>query len=248
MKRKNVIVTGGSRGIGYSIAEALLKEGFLVHITGRDRATLNSAKKSLANYGTVITHTLDQSDKKKVTRFTKSFKGSLYALVNNAGICETLPLRSSEADPWERVLATNLSGPYYLTKGLLPKIKPGGRIVNISSQLGLVGREDYSAYSASKFGLNGLTSVWAKELGQKGILVNAVLPGWVSTEMTVKDVERLAKAERKSYAKKYKELSEPLELKRFTKPEEVASLVTFLLSESASGVTGRSWLLNGPAA
>jgi NAD(P)-dependent dehydrogenase (short-subunit alcohol dehydrogenase family) len=66
--------------------------------------------------------------------------------------------------------------------------------------------------------------------------------------MTVKDVERLAKAERKSYAKKYKELSEPLELKRFTKPEEVASLVTFLLSESASGVTGRSWLLNGPAA
>ena len=244
MKDKKVIVTGGSRGIGKAISKRLVDDGYSVVITGINETELIETATELGVEGKL----LDQRDREAVKQFSDDWEGDLYALVNNAGICQTLKLEESGDDPWDDVIQTNLGGPYFLTKSLVGKISDGGRIVNTASQLGVVGREDYSAYCASKYGLNGLTSVWAKELGYRGVLVNSVLPGWVATEMSVKDAERMATEEGVSYESKMSELTAPLELKRFTKPEEIASVVAFLLSEDGSGVTGRNWLVNGPAA
>jgi NAD(P)-dependent dehydrogenase (short-subunit alcohol dehydrogenase family) len=167
----------------------------------------------------------------------------LWGIVNNAGICKTFGMLDSGVDPLDDVLDTNLIGPYFLTKGLVPRLARPGRIVNIASQLGQEGRAGYSAYCASKFGLIGMTKCWAKELSTYGITVNAVCPGWVGTEMSFKDIERMASEEGVSTEQFYSDICRPLELKRFNTPGEVANLVSFLLSDEASGITGRDWLM-----
>ncbi len=116
--------------------------------------------------------------------------------------------------------------------------------MNIASQLGKEGRAGYSAYCASKFALIGLTKVWAKELGSRAITVNAICPGWVNTEMSRKDLARIAKEKGISTKTYYKQICEPLELKRFTDPAEVANLAHFLLSGEGKGITGRDILLH----
>ncbi len=240
---KKIIVTGGSRGIGFSIAEKLLKDGFDIHICARDESGLKAGVEKLSKFGLVDCSVLDLSDREAVKNFCDSWEGDLYGLVNNAGICKTERLDESSG-VWDDVLNTNLNGLYFLTKGLLPYIINNGRIVNISSQLGKDGRAGYGAYCASKFAVNGLTKCWAKELGGRGITVNSICPGWVKTGMAEKDLERLAREKGMEVEKLYQQICEPLELKRFTEPKEVANLVSFLISVEGSGVTGRSWLLN----
>lgn len=246
MMQKKIIVTGGSRGIGFSIAKELLKQGYAVCITGRHEEELLKSVAVLSPNGEISHAVFDISNPHSVEAFAKSIVGPLYGLINNAGICKTQSLgeESETVDPWEEVLATNLTGPYLLARALVQKIEDGGRIVNISSQLGKEGRAGYSAYCASKFALIGLTKTWAKELGVRNITVNAVCPGWVRTDMGIRDLERLAAEKGKTFDEYYKEICAPLELKRFTEPEEVAALVAFLVSKEASGVTGRDMLLN----
>ncbi len=241
---KTVLVTGGSRGIGFAIAQSLLRKGFRVHICARDEQELREAVKTLSRDGGVTASVLDLSDAAAIGAFCQVWQGSLYGIVHNAGICKTARVTDASSDVWDQVLAVNLQAVQLLTTGLVKHLEDEGRIVAISSQLGKEGRAGYGAYCASKFGLIGLVKCWAKELGERGITVNAVCPGWVETDMSVKDVERLAKEKGVTYEALYKEICAPLELKRFTKPEEVASLVAFLVSEEGSGVTGRDWLLN----
>lgn len=186
---------------------------------------------------------LDLSDMEAIDAFVRDWSAELWGLVNNAGICMTLPLESQESDPFEQVLAVNMRAPYYLTKGLLGHLSSPGRIVNIASQLGVEGRAGYSAYCASKFAIIGMTKCWAKELGTRGITVNAVCPGWVDTEMSRIDMARMARELDQTVEDHYAAICAPLELKRFNSTSEVASLVTFLLSEEASGITGRDWLM-----
>ncbi len=223
MNNKTIIVTGGSRGIGKAIVGVLLKEGYDVYSC--DRKVFNL------------------SDRKAIENFCNTWNKPLYGLVNNAGICKTEKL-SENFNVWDDVIDTNLNGAYFLTKGLIKHFIDNGRIVNISSQLGKEGRAGYGAYCASKFGIIGLTKCWAKELGGRGITVNAICPGWVKTEMAMKDLKRMAEEKGVSSDELYEEICKPLELKRFTEPEEVADLAAFLLSSKADGITGRAWLLN----
>lgn len=241
--KKLIIVTGGSRGIGQAIAKTLLPAGYHVHICARSESELRSTTEALSSFGAVDYSVLDIANRKAVQKFTASWSKDIYGLVNNAGICKTEKI-SENFDVWDEVMDANLNGLYWLTKGLAKHFSDNGRIVNISSQLGKEGRAGYGAYCASKFGVIGLTKCWAKELGERGITVNAVCPGWVSTDMAQKDLERLAREAGISKEEYYKQICEPLELKRFTEPQEVADLVAFLISEKGSGITGRDMLLN----
>jgi len=243
--KKNIIITGGTRGIGKSTAKMLLNDvGNNVYICSRSNDDLKTVEDEFGNSENLHTFVLDLSDKEAIKAFTDSWDQPLYGLINSAGICQTEFLSEDNPDVWESVLKVNLTAPMLLVKGLHRRIVDWGRIINISSQLGKEGRSGYSAYCASKFGLIGLTKTWAHELGVRGITVNAICPGWVATEMSLEDVARIAKKMGYSYNDYYKKICAQLELKRFTEPQEVSNLISFLLSEEASGITGRDWLMN----
>lgn len=242
--KKTVLVTGAGRGIGRAIARKLALEGYdliLLTATGKSRAELLADTALTGRLVEAVA--FDLADAGAVRAFTARVERDLWGIVNNAGICRTLRLEEQGDDPWTQVIGTNLEGTYRLTKGLLPRLGKPGRIVNISSQLGVEGRAAYSAYCASKFALIGLTRCWAKELGAGGVTVNAVCPGWVDTEMSRRDMARLAQEAGVSQQAYYAGICAPLELKRFNSPEEVAAFVSFLLSEQASGITGRELLM-----
>jgi len=240
---KNIIVTGGSQGIGKAIARDLLKDGYSVYICARREEELKKAAEELSAFGQVGYFVLNLADKEEVKKFASGWDKDLYALINNAGICKTERLEENFG-VWDEVINVNLNGIYYFTKGLAKHLINNGRIINISSQLGKEGRAGYGAYCASKFGVIGLTKCWAKELGNRGITVNAICPGWVETDMALKDLARIAAEKGMSPEEYYRQICQPLELKRFTAPEEIANLAAFLVSEKASGITGRDWLLN----
>jgi 3-oxoacyl-[acyl-carrier protein] reductase len=243
MLTKHVLVTGSSRGIGLEIAKKLSQKGYeLILTTSSDNSANTLRKASFVSERTHV-YALDQSNHSAIQNFVESWNQPLWGIVNNAAICKTMALKDNGNDPLTDVLNTNLLGPYYLIKSLLPHLTRPGRVVNITSQLGHEGRAGYSAYCASKFGLIGMTKCWAKELGREGITVNAVSPGWVDTEMSRLDMQRMANELGKSVDEYRKEICEPLELKRFNSTEEVANLVAFLLSDDASGITGRDWLM-----
>ncbi|MBR8035569.1 SDR family NAD(P)-dependent oxidoreductase [Burkholderia vietnamiensis] len=243
--RKRVIVTGASRGIGRAIAEVLaLKQCDLDLIVSSEASAEELQRADFVKDSRANVFAVDLASGDAIGQFVANWRAALWGIVNNAGICKTFGILDEGDDPLDEVLSTNLTGPYRLTKGLLPYLSRPGRIVNVASQLGQEGRAGYSAYCASKFGLIGMTKCWAKELGAEGVTVNAICPGWVGTEMSFKDVDRIAAEEGLSADEFYKDVCEPLELKRFTTPTEVANLVAFLISEEGSGVTGRDWLMH----
>ncbi len=244
--RKVALVTGGSKGIGKTIAKRFLEQGYAVRTCARNGDELNATINELKQHGPIEGSVLDLSSREAIGKFCKAWVGPLHTLVNNAAICHVKRIDESTDDSkyWDEVMDINLNGVHFLTRGLLKHMPDHGRIVNISSQLGVEARAGYGAYCASKFALIGLTKVWAKELGPRGITVNAVCPGWVKTAQAVGDMERLAREKGVSTEEYYKEVCAPLELRRFTEPEEVANLVGFLASAEGSGITGRDWLMN----
>lgn len=243
VNKKIAIVTGGSRGIGKAIASQLLHDGYKVYICAQEENELKRTASDLGKSGEVEYFVLDLADKEAIKSFTAAWNKPIKVLVNNAGIYTTEKL-DEDRDVWDKVLNVNLNGPYWLTKGLIKHIEDNGRIINISSQLGKEGRAGAGAYSASKFGLIGLTKCWAKELGVRGITVNAICPGWVKTEMLKHDFDKAAKEKGLSFEEYEKQICQPLELKRMTEPEEVADLVSFLASDKARAITGRDMLMN----
>jgi NAD(P)-dependent dehydrogenase (short-subunit alcohol dehydrogenase family) len=239
------LVTGGSKGIGKTLCKWLLEHGWAVKTCARNGDELGNTVGELKKLGSIEGTVLDLANRDAVKKYAAAWTGPLHALVNNAAICHVKRIDEPADDRfWDEVLDINLNGVQFLTRGLVKHIPDRGRIVNISSQLGQEARAGYGAYCASKFALIGLTKVWAKELGPRGITVNAVCPGWVKTDQAVGDMERLAREKGVPVEQLYKEICEPLELRRFTEPEEVAQLVGFLVSPEGSGVTGRDWLMN----
>lgn len=242
---KKILITGASKGIGLEIAKVMSENRHELFLTTSCEETAKQlSEMPFVDNQKIKVYALNQSNLKEIESFINGWNEELWAIVNNAGICKTMALKDNNIeDPYQEVLNTNLTGPYLLTKKLLPFLSRPGRIVNITSQLGHEGRADYSAYCASKFGLIGMTKCWAKELGIEGITVNAVSPGWVDTEMSQIDMKRMAKENNMLEEEYYKKICVPLELKRFNSTTEVANLVKFLLSDDASGITGRDWLM-----
>lgn len=234
-----VVITGGSKGIGRAIAESVLSAGYSAHIVARDEPQMRDTVVELRKIGDVTYSRLDLSDVNALLQFCNQWRDEIHGLVNNAGYWLEDPVDEIDTSLFNSMLSVNLVAPYILTKCLLPKIHRGGRIINIASQLGTQGRARMGAYSASKHGLVGLTRCWAPEVGDRGVTVNAVCPGWVNTESNRTDLRNLARGKNTTLSHEMGSISSTLSLKRFIEPREVADLVAFLLGASASGITGQ---------
>ncbi len=234
---KVVVVTGSARGIGRSLAESFAKLGAKVVVTDLDQALCEQVAKEIsADAIGVKANVTSAEDIEALFQATVEKFGRVDVVVNNAGITrDTLMIRMDEKD-WDMVLDINLKGAFLVTKAAarIMMKQRYGRIVNISSIVGLSGNAGQANYSASKAGLIGLTKSSAKELCTRGITVNAVAPGFIETEMT----HVLPAAARQAF------LDRAL-VNRPGTPNDVAAAVLFLASDSASYITGQVLAVDG---
>jgi 3-oxoacyl-[acyl-carrier protein] reductase len=232
------LVTGGSRGIGRAIAEELAAAGARVAVVARDAARAEATAAELPGDGHHGFGT-DVADAEAVNALLKQVEetmGSLDILVNNAGLTRDNLLMRLKDEDWDVVLDTNLKGAFHTlraaTRGMMKR--RAGRVINITSVVGISGNKGQVNYAASKAGLIGLTKAAAKELGSRGILVNAVAPGYIETDMTAQLAPEVRDA-----------LHTQITLGRLGRPEDIASVVRFLAGPGASYITGQVLVVDG---
>ncbi len=237
---KTAIVTGASRGIGAAIAHRLCEVGANVVICSRSTESVSQTANVLKDKG-YTTHAMaaDISKKEDVAALIEETIEQFLKidiLVNNAGITRDMLLMRLKDEDWDAVLQTNLTGTMYCTRAVLrPMIRQkSGRIINISSVIGLMGNAGQASYAAAKAGIIGLTKTTAKEVGTRGITVNAIAPGFITTDMTAKIPEEFQK-----------KLLELIPLQNFGTPEDVADTVCFLASDAARYITGQTLQVDG---
>ncbi len=234
---KTVVVTGSGRGIGRTIAERFAKLGARVVISDLDQAVVEQVASEISPDAIGIkANVTEAADVERLFEQVLAAFGSVDVVVNNAGVTrDGLAVRMEEKD-WDMVLDINLKGAFLVTKSAarIMMKQRSGRLVNISSIIGLQGNAGQSNYSASKAGLIGLTKSVAKELGSRGITVNAVAPGFIDTDMT----RSLSEA-----AKNY--FLDRVVIKRSGTADDVASAVLFLASDDAAYITGQVLSVDG---
>jgi len=241
LKGKIAIVTGGSRGIGKSIALTLGRLGADIVINyARNAQAAQRAIEEIEDLGVkalaVQANVADADQAKKLIEGVIKEFGAVHILVNNAGITrDNLLMRMKDSD-WQAVIETNLTGVFNCTRAVIRLMmkQRSGRIINISSVVGISGNAGQANYSASKAGVIGFTKAVAREVGSRGITVNAIAPGFIQTDMT--DV--LPKSIKS-------EMLKSIPLNRMGKPEDVASLVAFLCSDAAGYITGQTISVDG---
>lgn len=241
LEGKIALVTGASRGIGRQAALTLAKKGamVIVNYNGSQARAEDVEKEIVAGGGKAVVYGCDVSDYAKAEDMIKYIikeYGSIDILVNNAGVTrDNLLMKMSEED-FDKVISTNLKGAFNCIKHVSRQMlrQKSGRIVSISSVVGIAGNAGQANYAASKAGIIGLTKSAAKELGSRGITVNAIAPGYVETEMTEVLSEDLKE-----------KMVENIALRRAGKPEDIANAVAFLVSEEASYITGQVISVDG---
>ena len=237
---KVAIVTGGTRGIGLAIARLLAEDGASVVVSGRDAARLDAAVKDLEARGAaVLGVAADAAKREDVDRLVEATRerfGRIDVLVNNAGITRDQLLVRMKDEDWDQVLDTNLRGVFLMVRavGKVMMRQKGGRIISIASTAGAMGNAGQVNYSAAKAGVIGLTKAAARELAHWNILVNAVAPGLIETDMAA-----AVPAEARE------EMIQQVPLKRIGQAREVAEVVRFLAGEGASYITGQTIHVNG---
>ena len=224
-------------------------EGAHVIVCGRRREALHETLelvRSAQGSGASVTCDVTSSDEVAdlFNRVGKE-KKQIDILVNNAGLGGGNPIDDSSDEHWKAVISTNLHGPFYCSRAVLPWMPDGGRIVNISSILGRFGVPGYTAYCCSKHGLIGFTRALALELAPRRITVNAVCPGWVETEMALQGMRSGAEAAGISYEEFRGRALGRVPLKEIIQPEEIGELVCFLSSTRAKNITGQSYNVCG---
>jgi 3-oxoacyl-[acyl-carrier protein] reductase len=231
---KVVLVTGASRGIGRAIAGAVAEQGAVVVLAARNTARLDAAVGEIGGGGgraeAVCLDVADRASVEAAVGGVLEAHGRIDAVVNNAGVTrDNLVLRMKDED-WQAVLATNLTGVFLCTQAALrPMLKQrSGRIVNVTSVVGLVGNAGQANYAASKAGVVGFTKSVAREVASRGITVNAVAPGFIETDMTAGMTDKAKAA-----------VTAAIPMGRVGSPEDVAGAVAFLISDAAAYVTGQ---------
>lgn len=217
MRMKNILVTGTSRGIGKAIKDELIRNGFHCIAPTRDE--------------------LDITDLQSIKDFFDTCELAIDGLVNNAGINIIGKIESISDADINNMLTTNLVAPLLLIQHVVKQMKKNnyGKIINISSIWGIRSKEYRTLYSATKFGINGITKSLARELGPYNILINTIAPGYVNTEMTQTNVT----------PEEQEKIKTTIPLKRFAQPEEIAKLVVFLISDNNSYITGQTIIADG---
>jgi len=235
------IVTGGSRGIGAAIAALLAEDGAAVVVSGRDSDRLQRTTKELeAQGGAILGVVADAAIRQDAERLVDAAKqrfGRVDILVNNAGIVRDDLLVRMKDEDWDRVMEVNLRGTFLMTRAttkLMIRRKSGGRVINIASTSGAMGNAGQANYSAAKAGLIGFTKAAARELAHWSILVNAVAPGLIETDMTA----AISPEAREG-------LLAQVPLRRIGTPREVAEVVRFLAGDAAAYITGQVFHVNG---
>jgi len=237
---KTALVTGGSRGIGKAISLRLAKDGFniLVNYKSNEKAADETVEVIKNEGGNAEAMQFDVTDReavrKAIAKWQESNSGSaIEVLVNNAGIRKDNLLMSMTDEEWDSVIDTNLNSVYNVTSAVITQMmyNKKGRIVNIASLSGIKGLPGQMNYSSAKAAMIGATKALAQEVGRRKVTVNAVAPGFISTDMT-QDINE-------------KEFRKLIPVGRFGKPEEVASVVAFLVTDEASYITGEVISVNG---
>ena len=242
IKGAKAIVTGGSKGIGADIALTLAKAGADLILSGRDQDDLENIKNEVLKIGIeCITIVADLNDEKDIENFANQsikYFGNIDILVNNAGIAIINDILNTTPKEWDEVMAINLKAPFLMSKLIAPKMieQKKGKIINVSSQAGIFGLEDHSAYSASKGGLNMLTKCMTSEWGKYNIQINSVCPIVVMTEMGKKVW---------SDPKITGPMIDRIPSGRFVETQEVADMVLFLCSPASDMINGQIISIDG---
>ena len=238
---RTAIVTGGTRGIGLAVARSLAEDGASVVVSGRDGARLEAAVKELEACGSgavagLVADATKREDAERLVETARERFGRLDILVNNAGITRDQLLLRMKDDDWDQVMNTNLRGVFLMTRAAAKSMmrQKSGRIVNISSTAGAMGNPGQANYSAAKAGVMGFTRAAARELAHWNILVNAVAPGLVETDMAATIPAEAREA-----------LLQQVPLKRIGTAREIAEVVRFLAGDGATYLTGQVIHVNG---
>jgi NAD(P)-dependent dehydrogenase (short-subunit alcohol dehydrogenase family) len=234
---KSVIVTGASRGLGLAIATAFLGAGATVTLLAEDDAVEHAAH-TLGAYALVA----DISNHAEIVAALREIT-RIDVLVNNAGLERLTPVEDVSADNeaiFRRILEVNVIGTFLMTRAALGRMQAGGRIINTASVWGRVAEPLFGAYVASKHAVIGLTKSWAKELGPRGITVNAVCPGWVETESSMRSLSRLAERADREETELLANIIAAQALPGFMQPADIVGPYLFLASDGAANITGQS--------
>ena len=244
LQNKVAVITGGSRGIGFATADAFLREGATVIIAASSKASADKAVAALkekhpnSRVGGIAPNMASLEDVRSIFKTVAATYGCIDILVNNAGVSESTPFMDYTEDTFDKVMDLNVKGVFNATRAAAECMVPRGTgvILSTSSMVSISGQPSGFAYPASKFAVNGLTVSLARELGPKGIRVNAVAPGITETDM-MKAVP--------------KEVIEPMvariPLRRLGQPEDIANAFVFLASDEASYITGVVLSVDGMA-
>ena len=237
LKGKKVLVTGASRGIGKAIAIELSSNGADLCLTGRNKSELESLQKLIGGNCQIIISDLSKSEGiDELANSAQEKMGQIDILINNAGITrDNLFMRMSEED-WNEVINVNLNSIFKLTKHLIKGMikRRYGRIINITSVIGVAGGAGQSNYSASKAGIIAMSKSLAQEVGSRSVTVNSIAPGFIETNMTAELSD-----DRKQEILNY------ISIGRLGKPDDIAGAVCFLASDKASYITGQTIHING---
>lgn len=240
LQGKVAIITGGAQGIGKATAELFAKEGAKIALWDLNEEKGQETVSALIDLGAEAyfspVNTADHPQVQKAAAAVVDKWGQIDILINNAGITRDATLLKMEPSKWQQVIDVNLTGVFNCTHTVAPYMveKGTGKIVSASSVVGIYGNFGQTNYVATKSGVIGMTKVWARELGPKGINVNAIAPGFIATEMIDTIPEKIIKG-----------VESRTPLRRFGKPEEIAEAYVFLASEAASFINGHTLSVDG---
>lgn len=234
---RSVVITGASRGIGLGIAEGFAAAGASLHLIANDEA-VHTVAKALGATSAVA----DIADKAQVAAALAPL-GRIDVLINNAGLELMTPISDTSdatSDAFRRVIEINVNGTALITAAALARMQNGGAIINTASIWGRVAEPRFGAYVASKHAIIGLTKTWARELGPRGIRVNAVCPGWVRTEASMRSLGRIAAEAGRDEQAMLDEIVAGQALPGLMEPADMASTYLFLGSDMGANITGQS--------